>query len=69
MNNVEPSLATLALTGAVTAHHFLFLLFADKEPPYANDRQALSSYAVLWLNDWLLDIGSGLPFAATSITL
>src|SRR5271165_920124 len=49
MRNVEPSLATLGLLGAITAHHGLCLLFTGKEPPYASDEQALSAYAVLWL--------------------
>jgi AcrR family transcriptional regulator len=53
MRNVEPSLATLGLMGAVTAHHGLCLLFTEKEPPYASDEQALSAYAVLWLNGLL----------------
>jgi AcrR family transcriptional regulator len=53
MRNVEPSLATLGLMGAVTAHHGLCLLFTEKEPPYASDEQALSAHAVLWLNGLL----------------
>jgi hypothetical protein len=70
MNKVEPSLATQALMGAVTAHHFLFLLFADKGPQDPNEQQALSAYAILWLNGLLAAIGgSGLPFAETSIPL
>ena len=49
MRNVEPSLATLGLTGAITAHYGLCLLFTG-EPPYPSDEQALSAYAILWLN-------------------
>jgi AcrR family transcriptional regulator len=55
MRKVEPSLATLGLMGAVTAHHGLCLLFTEREPPYPNDQQALSAYAVLWLNGLLPD--------------
>jgi hypothetical protein len=29
-------------------------LFDGKEPPYPNDEQALSAYALLWLNGLLL---------------
>jgi AcrR family transcriptional regulator len=50
---VEPSLATLGLLGAVTAHQGLCLLFTGKEAPYANHQQALSAYVVLWLNGLL----------------
>ena len=53
MRQVEPSLATLGLLGAVTAHQGLCLLFAGKEAPYPNDQQALSAYVVLWLNGLL----------------
>jgi AcrR family transcriptional regulator len=53
MRNVEPSLATLGLMGAITAHQGLCKLFTEKEPPYPNDEQALSGYAVLWLNGLL----------------
>ncbi len=55
MRNVEPSLATLGLMGAVTAHHSLCLLFTEGDPPYPNHQQALSAYAVLWLNGLLPD--------------
>jgi AcrR family transcriptional regulator len=58
MRNVEPSLATLGLMGAITAHQGLCLLFTEKEPPYPDDEQALSAYAVLWLNG-LLPHGDG----------
>jgi hypothetical protein len=50
MRNVEPSLATLGLVGAVSAHHGLCLLFTGQEPPYATGEQALAAYVVLWLN-------------------
>ena len=53
MRQVEPSLATLGLMGAVTAHHGLCLLFTGQEPPYPSDEQALSAYVVLWLNGLL----------------
>jgi AcrR family transcriptional regulator len=53
MRRVEPSLATLGLVGAVSAHHGLCLLFTGHEPPYPSDEQALSAYVVLWLNGLL----------------
>jgi AcrR family transcriptional regulator len=53
MRQVEPSLATLGLVGAVSAHHGLCLLFTGQEPPYASDEQALSAYVDLWLNGLL----------------
>jgi AcrR family transcriptional regulator len=67
MRNVEPSLATLGLMGAVTAHHGLCLLFTEKEPPYASDEQALSAYAVLWLNG-LLPSKEALAASAASLS-
>ena len=54
MRNVAPSLAALGLLGAITAHQSLRQLFDGKEPPYPNDEQALSAYALLWLNGLLL---------------
>ena len=53
MRNVEPSLATLGLMGAITAHQGWSKLFTGREAPYADDQQALSAYAVLWLNGLL----------------
>jgi AcrR family transcriptional regulator len=53
MRNVEPSLATLGLMGAITAHQGWFKLFTGREAPYPDDQQALSAYAVLWLNGLL----------------
>ena len=53
MRNVEPSLATLGLMGAITAHQGWCKLFTGREAPYADDQQALSAYAVLWLNGLL----------------
>lgn len=53
MRNVEPSLATLGLMGAITAHQGLCMLFTENEPPYPNDQQALAAYAILWLNGLL----------------
>jgi AcrR family transcriptional regulator len=53
MRNVAPSLAALGLLGAITAHRSLCKLFTEKEPPYPNEEQALSAYAVLWLNGLL----------------
>ena len=53
MRNVEPSLATLGLMGAITAHQGWSKLFTGREAPYANEQQALSAYAVLWLNGLL----------------
>jgi hypothetical protein len=50
MRQREPSLATLGLIGAVSAHHRLRSLFTEKEPPYSNNQQAISAYAALWLN-------------------
>jgi AcrR family transcriptional regulator len=57
MRNVDPSLATLGLMGAVIAHQALCKLFTEKEPPYADDEQALSAYAALWLNGLLPGTG------------
>jgi AcrR family transcriptional regulator len=53
MRNVEPSLAALGLMGAITAHQGWSKLFTGREAPYADDQQALSAYAVLWLNGLL----------------
>ncbi len=53
MRDVEPSLATLGLMGAITAHQGWCKLFTGREAPYADDQQALSAYAVLWLNGLL----------------
>jgi AcrR family transcriptional regulator len=53
MRDLEPSLATLGLMGAVTAHHGLCLLFTGHPPPYGDDQEALSAYVVLWLNGLL----------------
>ncbi len=53
MRNIEPSLATLGLMGAITAHQGWSKLFTGREAPYADDQQALSAYAVLWLNGLL----------------
>ena len=53
MRNVEPSLAALGLMGAITAHQGWSKLFTGREAPYANEQQALSAYAVLWLNGLL----------------
>jgi AcrR family transcriptional regulator len=53
MRSVEPSLATLGLMGAITAHQGWSKLFTGREAPYADDQQALSAYAVLWLNGLL----------------
>jgi len=53
MRQVEPSLATLGLVGAVSAHHGLCLLFTGQEPPYPTSDQALSAYVVLWLRGLL----------------
>jgi AcrR family transcriptional regulator len=53
MRNVEPSLATLGLMGAITAHQGWSKLFTGREAPYADDQQALSAYAILWLNGLL----------------
>jgi AcrR family transcriptional regulator len=50
LRDVEPSLAALGLMGAITAHQSLCRLFTEKEHPYSNHEQALSAYAVLWLN-------------------
>jgi AcrR family transcriptional regulator len=55
VRNVEPSLATLGLMGAITAHQGWSKLFTGREAPYADDHQALSAYAVLWLNGLLPD--------------
>jgi AcrR family transcriptional regulator len=69
MRKVEPSLATLGLIGAVTAHHGLCLLFTEKEPPCPNDQQALP-YALLWLNGLLPgNDGSDLAARGTSLVL
>src|SRR5271165_4847570 len=64
MRQVEPSLATLGLVGAVSAHHGLCLLFTEGEPPYPNHQQALSAYAVLWLNGLLPDKDAAAATAA-----
>lgn len=53
VRNVEPSLATLGLMGAITAHQGWSKLFTGREVPYADDQQALSAYVVLWLNGLL----------------
>ena len=53
VRNVAPPLAALGLLGAITAHQSLCLLFDGKEPPHPNDEQALSAYALLWLNGLL----------------
>jgi AcrR family transcriptional regulator len=53
MRNVEPSLASLGLMGAITAHQGLCKLFTEKEPAYPNAHQAISAYALLWLNGLL----------------
>jgi hypothetical protein len=53
MRNVEPSLASLGLMGAITAHQSLCKLFTEKEPAYPNAHQAMSAYALLWLNGLL----------------
>jgi hypothetical protein len=53
MRNVEPSLAALGLMGAITAHQGLCQLFTEKEPAYPNAQQAISAYALLWLNGLL----------------
>jgi AcrR family transcriptional regulator len=53
MRNIAPSLATLGLLGAITAHQSWCLLFTGNPPPCANDEHALSAYAVLWLNSLL----------------
>jgi AcrR family transcriptional regulator len=53
MRDIEPSLATLGLMGAITAHQGWSKLFTGREAPYADDQQALSAYAVLWLNGLL----------------
>jgi len=53
VRNVEPSLAALGLMGAITAHQGWCQLFTGREAPYADDHQALSAYAVLWLNGLL----------------
>jgi AcrR family transcriptional regulator len=68
MGNIAPSLATLGLLGAITAHQSLCLLFTGNPPPYTNDEQALSAYAVLWLNSLLAGDGSG-PAAEANAAL
>jgi TetR/AcrR family transcriptional regulator len=68
MRKIEPSLAMLGLIGAVTAHHGLRSLFTEKEPPYSNDQQAISAYAVLWLNG-LLPGNDGIAPAAPGTKL
>jgi AcrR family transcriptional regulator len=66
MRNVEPSLATLGLMGVVTAHQGLCFLFTEKKPPHPNDEQALSAYAVLWLNGLQsVENGSAAPAVET----
>jgi AcrR family transcriptional regulator len=66
MRNVEPSLATLGLLGAITAYQGLCSLFSEKESPYADDERARSAYAVLWLNGLLPgNDGSAAPGAET----
>lgn len=55
MRKVAPSLAALGLLGVITAHQSLCQLFDGKEHPYPNDEQALSAYALLWLNGLLSD--------------
>ena len=55
VRNVAPSLAALGLLGAITAHQSLCQLFDGQEHPYPNDEQALSAYALLWLNGLLSD--------------
>jgi AcrR family transcriptional regulator len=66
MRNVEPSLATLGLMGVVTAHQGLCFLFTEKKPPHPNDEQALSAYAVLWLNGLQsVENGSATPAVET----
>jgi AcrR family transcriptional regulator len=66
MRNVEPSLATLGLMGAITAHQGWSKLFTGREAPYTDDQQALSAYAVLWLNG-LLPGTEEAPSAATEM--
>ena len=53
VRDVAPPLAALGLLGAITAHQSLCLLFDGKESPYPNDEQAISAYALLWLNGML----------------
>ena len=53
MRNVAPPLVALGLLGAITAHQSLCLLLDGKESPYPNDEQAISAYALLWLNGLL----------------
>jgi len=70
MRNVAPSLATLGLLGAITAHQSLCLLFTGNPPPYADNEQALSAYAVLWLNSLLpARDGSAAPAPEASAAL
>jgi AcrR family transcriptional regulator len=65
MRNIDPSLATLGLMGAITAHQGLCLLFTEKEPTCANEEQALSAYSVLWLHGLLPgEGGAATPGAA-----
>ncbi len=53
MRKVAPSLATLGLVGAITAHQGWQKLLTEKDPSSADDEQALSNYAALWLNGLL----------------
>lgn len=49
IGDMEPTLATLGLAGAVSAHHNLHQLFTGRDLP--SDVQALApAYAQLWLN-------------------
>jgi AcrR family transcriptional regulator len=66
MRNVEPSLATLGLMGAITAHQGWSKLLTGREAPYADDQQALSAYTVLWLSG-LLPPTEGAAAAATEM--
>ena len=67
MRNVEPSLATLGLMGAITAHQGWSKLFTGREAPYADDQQALSAYAILWLNGLLPGTGVAAAVAAEMV--
>jgi AcrR family transcriptional regulator len=64
MRNVDPSLATLGLMGAIAAHQGWCKLFTGREAPYADVQQALSAYAVLWLNGLLPGTGGTAAAAA-----
>jgi hypothetical protein len=62
--------AETSVTEAIIAHQSLCQLFTEKEQPYPNDEQALSVYAVLWLNGLLPGKdGSSFPQGQPSIAV